>query len=197
MKKQFVIFITIIFCLFFSVLRVSASDNLHKTETKDKVIFIKDNNGRFKYSWSFDKKSYKNNQFDFDLGIKFQTESKDKINKIIKDNLKKEYISFNYHGTLPSKATIKVPVNKNFKDDDVLKLYYYNDKTNNIEFVNNNVKVINGYVSFDIDHCSDYFLTLSIVKEAKGNNNSNSTIIIGMIFVIVFLVGYTLFNNRK
>ena len=58
------------------------------------------------------------------------------------------------------------------------------------------VKVNNGLVSFEIEHCSDYFLTLSVVKEASGNNN-NGVIIVGMIIIIVGLVGYTLLKNKK
>ena len=109
--------------------------------------------------------------------------------------MKKEYVSFNYHGDLPSTATIKVPVSK-FKDEQMLNLYYYDDTTNKIELVQNNIMVSNGYVTFDIDHCSDYFLTLSVVKEASGNNN-NGVIIVGMIIIIVGLVGYTLLKNKK
>lgn len=56
--------------------------------------------------------------------------------------------------------------------------------------------VMNGYVTFDIDHCSDYFLTLSIVKEASGKSN-NGVVIIGMLIIIVGLVGYTIFKGRK
>ena len=47
-----------------------------------------------------------------------------------------------------------------------------------------------------IEHCSDYFLTMSIVKEASNKNN-NGVIIIGMLVVIVGLVGYTMFKNKK
>ena len=159
-------------------------------------MFIKDSNGRFNYSWSFDKKEYYKNYFKFDLNINFKSSNEKKIDSLIKSKIKKEYVSFDYHGKLPSSATIKIPVSNKFNEGDELKLYYYDDKEDQIELVDSNVKVINGYVSFEIDHCSDYFLTLSIVKEASNKNN-NGMIIIAMLIIIVALVGYTMFKNKK
>ena len=57
-------------------------------------------------------------------------------------------------------------------------------------------KECGGYVTFDITHCSDYFLTMSVVKNAEGANN-NGVIIIGMLVIIVGLVGYTIFKNNN
>lgn len=193
-RKVLIIFLAIVLS-FAGMSSISASSNLIKTQTKDKVIFIQDNNGKFEYSWSFNKTEYNRNGFEFDMGIKFKSPNKNEINDLIGKNMKKEYISFNYHGTLPSVATIKVPI-KEFKDGDRLNLYYYNDLTKQIETIKNNIMVMNGYVTFDIKHCSDYFLTMSIVKEATGKNN-NGIVIIGMLVVIVGLVGYTIFKNKK
>lgn len=195
MKKIFVtIFMIVIFFTFAST--ISASSNLIKTETKNKVIFIKDKNDSFSYSWTFDKEEYNKKEFDFDLGINFTTPNKKKIESLIKDDVKTKYISFNYHGDLPSKASIKVPVSDMFKDGNRLNLYYYNESKNQIELITNSVKVINGYVTFEIEHCSDYFLTMSIVKEASNTSN-NGVVIIVMLVVIVILIGYTLIKNKK
>lgn len=195
MKKIFyILFIGIIF--FLGMSSISAEDNLVKTETKNKIMFIKDLNGEFIYSWSFDKSNYKKDDFSFDMNISDDSPFKNEINSLIKNNIKKEYLSFNYHGNLPSSATIKIKTKK-FKDEDRLNLYYYNDKTNEIEKIKDNILVKNGYVSFDINHCSDYFLSLSIVKEATNEKSNNGIIIIGMICVIVALVGYTIFKNKE
>ena len=193
-KKLLIIFLTLILT-FFGISNINASNKMIKTETKDKIMFIVDKEGEFSYSWSFDKNEYNKADFEFDLGIKFTSPNKKEINNLISKNMKKEYVSFNYHGTLPSTATVKVPITK-FKDGDRLNLYYYNDNTNKIETIKTNVKVINGYATFEIEHCSDYFLTMSIVKEASNKNN-NGVIIIGMLVVIVGLVGYTMFKNKK
>lgn len=193
-KKLLIIFFTLVLS-FCGISVVSASNKIIKTETKDKVMFIEDKEGAFSYSWSFDKNEYNRADFEFDLGIKFTSPNKKEIDNLISKNMKKEYVSFNYHGALPAAATVKVPITK-FKDGDRLNLYYYNDNTNKIETIKTNVKVINGYATFEIEHCSDYFLTMSIVKEASNQNN-NGVIIIGMLVVIVGLVGYTMFKNKK
>lgn len=195
--KRFLTYVLIVIVTGFSnVVFVEATNDIIKTETKDKVIFINGSEGRFNYSWTFDKKEYQANAFDFDLGIKFKTSRKHDINNLIGLNVKKKFISFNYHGNLPGTAQIKVPVSDSFKDGKVLKLYYYNEDGNKADLVDSKIKVVNGYVTFDISHCSDYVLTLSIVKEA-GEKGNSGVVIIGMIIIIVGLVGYTVFKNRK
>lgn len=193
MKKFHVILITVIF-MFVGINNVNASNNLIKLENKDKVIFVSDDKGELSYSWLFDKEEYNLNEFDFDLGISFNYNKN--IASLMKEEVDAKYISFNYHGNLPSSARVKVPINDKFKDGDRLNLYYYNEDKNKIELVSSGIKAINGFATIEITHCSDYFLTLSIVKEAEGENN-NGIIIVGMIIVIVGLIGYTLMQNKK
>ena len=194
MKKISVILLAFL-VFFLHVSSISAENKVNKIETKDKVIFTFSENGKFLYSWSFDKKSYNNNGFEFDMEIKNKSLFEEKINKLTDKKTLKEFVSFNYHGNLPSSATVKLPAH-NFKDGDRLNLYYYNDETGKIETIKSNIMVSGGYVTFDITHCSDYFLTMSVVKNAEGANN-NGVIIIGMLVIIVGLVGYTIFKNRN
>ena len=91
---------------------------------------------------------------------------------------------------------VPIPLQVHHKDGDRLNLYYYNDKTGKIETIKSNIMVSGGYVTFDITHCSDYFLTMSVVKNAERANN-NGVIIIGMLVIIVGLVGYTIFKNTN
>ena len=192
MKKILIIFMLVFFLFSFDV---KASDNLLRTDTKNEVMFIKDNEGKFLYSWSFGKEEFKKHEFEFDLGIEFTSPNKEDIDKLVDSDIKRKYISFNYHGDLPTTATIKVPVSDSFKEGNKLMLYYYNPDKTVIELVQSNIRVINGNVSFEIEHCSDYFLAKAIVENAEGTNNSG-IIIVGMIVVIVGLVGYTLMRNK-
>lgn len=188
------IFLVLISFFLFSF-NVEASNNLLRTDTKNEVMFIKDNEGKFLYSWSFEKEEFKKQEFDFDLGIGFTSPNKEEIDKLVEHDVKRKYISFNYHGELPTSATIKVPVSDKFKEGEKLILYYYNPDKDVIELIQSNIRVINGNASFEIEHCSDYFLAKAIVKNADGTNNSG-IIIVGMIVVIVGLIGYTLMRNK-
>lgn len=195
MRKCLVVTFLAVILFFISSSRVFATDQLLMTKTKDKVIFIQDQDGSFNYSWSFDKKEY-NNNFDFDKRITFKNDGLYDINNIVGNDDKKKLISFSHHGELPGIATIKVPVSDTFSDGDVLSLYYYDEENEEVTLVEETLEVINGFVTFNISHCSDYFVTLSIVNEASGESSSG-TIIIGMIVVIVGLVGFTIFKNKK
>lgn len=194
MKKR--IFVILLIMVFSFMINVSASSNLIETKTKDKIMFIKDDGNEFLYSWSFDKDEYSKNAFSFDLGIEFNSPNRKEINDLIGEDINKKYLSFDYHGILPSTATIKTSVEELFEEGDKLNLYYYNEEENKIELISSNIKVINGKVSFEIEHCSDYFLTLAKIKDAENNENNGGIIIVGMVIIIVGLIGYTLSRNK-
>lgn len=71
-------------------------------------------------------------------------------------------IHFDYHGVLPGKATVKIKVNEPgglLKKD--LTFYYFNPDTQKAEKVQGPLSIDNdGYVTVEIEHCSDYFLSL-------------------------------------
>ena len=98
---------------------------------------------------------------------------------------------------LPTTATIKVAVDNNYSDGDKLYLYYYNENSKKLEFIDNNLVVRNGYVSFEIKHCSDYVLTGSIVKTALNNPKSMTIVIVILVIIGVAMVAGTLFLNNK
>lgn len=196
MKNKFILMLSFLILLFIGITPVSASEELLKTDTEDEIIFIKDQNGKFSYSWTFDKQEYNLNEFEFDLGINFSSKKKSIIDLLSGKNIKKKYISFDHHGKLPTSAVIKTDIKDTFKDAKTLNLYYYNEDKETIEFIDE-IDVKNGYVSFEINHCSDYFLTNAVVKEAEGNKNNGGIIIIAMIIIITGLIGYTLFNNKR
>lgn len=198
MKKQFLKLFAMALLFFVSIDYVNALNidgNLLKTQTKDEVIFIKDSDGNFKYSWSFNKDEYEKNEFDFDLTINFSSDKKDEIEKSMKEKTKKKFISFNHEGKIPSRATIKIPVKEEFKDGIKLKLYSYDEKTKNIELIDSNIDVINGFVAFEIDYCTNYFLSYPIPNDSNKTSN-NGIIIVSMMIIIVGLIGYTLFNQN-
>lgn len=178
--------------------------HITKSETDKEITYeLIDNKKKLTYSWTFEKndniiKSLKDNmEIDVNLKLDILTSLEDKelnsrINK--KDLL---VISFEHHGSLPNKAKIRINVSDKYKDGEKLYLYYLNEEKNQIEYIDKLVPVKNGYVEFEITHCSNYFLTASIVQDAVNNPKNVNLIIIVMVVVIIVLIGATLVQNKK
>ncbi|HHT38606.1 MAG TPA: hypothetical protein GXZ95_04245 [Mollicutes bacterium] len=173
---------------------VAMTANTYKTVTNENIIYIvEDERGNFLHSWQFDKEKYRDD-IHFDLDIDYKSKIYDKYKNYLFD-IKTKQLSFKYHGDLPSTATIKVNVEDKFADGEKLYLYYFNEETNKLEFIDDNLIVKNGFAEFKIDHCSDYILTASIVKSAIDNPDSLGTVIIVLLVIGVILVAVTLFMN--
>jgi hypothetical protein len=168
----------------------------YKTVTNRDVIYVVEQDGTFSHSWQFDKQNYKND-INFSLNLSNESRYSEKINSKIDDDVQRQYLFFEHHGTLPTDALMKVKVSECFKDGQDLYLYYYNDKTDKLEYIDNHLIVKNGMVEFKIKHCSDYILTASIVRTAMDNPQSLGIVIITLIILGVILVAATLFINNK
>jgi hypothetical protein len=168
----------------------------YKTITNRDVIYVVEQDGSFSHSWQFDKQNYKDD-IDFSLNLLNKSPYAKEIANKIDSNIKRQYLFFEHHGTLPTDASMKVKVSKEFKEGQELYLYYYNDATNKLEYMADHLTVKNGMVEFKIKHCSDYILTASIVRTAMDNPQSLGIVIIALIILGVILVAATLFINSK
>ena len=74
-------------------------------------------------------------------------------------------------------------VGDKFENESIVKIYHYNDTKKSLDLIKDNLKVSDGYIEFDIDHCSEYFVTMSTIE-----NISKEEINIFMIFAIIELV---------
>ena len=103
-------------------------------------------------------------------------EAKNEVQKLTDDAI---FLNFDHHGVLPGKASIKIKVDNNNKRlGKILTLYYYNSDTKEVEKISSNRLVdIKGYITIEIDHCSDYFLSentnLLGTEEADNNQGEN------------------------
>ena len=177
---------------------------IEKTETRDYYYYsIEDYERNLSYSWQFEKDpnqqvSVEDSLFikeDLRLSIDSNTSGANTITDRV--DQKKLIISFDYHGALPLKTTVKINVSDRFKNGDSLYLYYYNPENNEIEYIMHNVKVKDGYAEFQIEHCSDYFLTAAVVNDAVNNPESVNYIIIGLVVIVFILVAVTLIQSKK
>lgn len=173
-------------------------DKLTSKLKNKKIDFVvnKYNNNKLIYSWDIKSNNIIDN-FIFDTEIKFISDVKDEIDKLTNFS-NGIYLNFKYSGDLPKDTLVTVNVDDLYDDGDKINLYYYDNKNNKIVLINEDLLVKNGgYVSFNIDHCSDYFLSKAIV----GTKTNNIMLILSVIegIIIVILIGFIIykFNNKN
>lgn len=100
------------------------------------------------------------------------------------------YANFAHSGNLPEGTKIKIYVGDKFSDNSVVNIYNYNEKENTLIPITNNINIENGYVEFDIEHCSEYFITKANVNLTNSSNFNIFTIvsIIELIIIILIIV---------
>ena len=191
---------------FFLTLEVTNAKavSIEKTETSNSYYYaVKDTERDLEYSWRYMKEENQDISvedslyIEEDLRLSLDADTLDTrtINQMVEQE--KLIISFDYHGNLPLETSLRINVSDRFKDGENLYLYYYNPESDNIEYIAHNVKVQDGYVEFQIDHCSDYFLTAAVVNDAVNNPQSVNYIIIGLIVIVFILVAITLFQSKN
>jgi len=187
-----------------TVLTQNSGTRVLKSESEKYISYIVEDYERdLTYTWQFEKTNEfyasvsDNLEIDVNLRLSVDADTKETedINKRVDQN--KLVVTFEHHGKLPEVATIRINVADKFKDGDKLYLYYYNDKTKQIEYIDHKLEVIDGYVEFQIDHCSDYFLTAAVVNDAVNNPKSINYIIIGLGAVVFILVAVTLKQSKR
>lgn len=188
--------LAIIFFILFTSSPVTALES-YKTTTNKSIIYTIEQNGAFSHSWTFDKSSYQDN-VPFSLNLLDNSPYFRKISGKIDNNVNRKFVFFEHHGLLPSEALVKVRVDDTFYDGEKLYLYYYDAYASKLEYIDNNLMVKNGVVSFTINHCSDYVLTSSIISSSTNNPVNTTTSSIAMIILgIILIAGVTSLNNKK
>ena len=194
-SNKTVITIAFIIILTISAIGITIGYYFHKNSTTPETEEIVTNN-ETKITKS---KSVKENiLMDVNLRLNIDTINSEDTKEIDKRvNQNKLIVSFDHHGSLPLNAKVKINVGDKFKNNEDLYLYYYNPESKQIEFIENNIIVRDGYATFTIDHCSDYFLTAAVVNDAVNNPKNLNYIIIGLGAVVVILIAVTLIQSKK
>lgn len=178
--------------------------SIQKKETSESIFYqVEDYERDLSYTWEFKKDQTDSvpleESLNIDTNLRLDLDAFTKDTEAIHEKVdqKKLIISFDYHGQLPKSATVKINVNDRFLENEHLYLYYYNPEKDQIEYIQKDVVVQNGYVTFTIDHCSDYFLTAAVVNDAVNNPQSVNYIIIGLIVIVFILVAITVIQSKK
>ena len=186
------------------VLAANSGTRIMKVEGEKYISYIVEDYERdLTYTWQFEKTAefYKNVNENLEIDINLRL-SLDAFNDVTSDinsrvDQNKLIVTFDHHGALPSNATVRVNVSDKFSDGEELYLYYYNEETNDIEYIEHHLKVEDGYVEFNIDHCSNYFLTAAVVNDAVNNPKSVNYIIIGLGVIVFILIAVTLSQSKN
>lgn len=162
-------------------------------ESKRTVIFSYYNEDNKKmYSWIVNgKKIDKLLDINTSIGL---NKNNVKIIKRISNYADGIFINFKHNGSLPNGISIQIYVGDKFENRDDVNLYYYNEKNNILELKLESIKVQKEYIEFSINHCSDYFVTMS---NLKINNKSNNIFPIIIIIELVIVFGIMLYYVWK
>ena len=150
-------------------------------------------NNNIKYVWTINGKNI-DDIFEFDTLVKFESTKAEKVN-ILTNFSNGINLNYAHNGTLPKNTKFKVYVGDKYKDDDKLNLYYYDEEKNTLILKYEALVVKSGFVEFNIEHCSEYFLTQAVLH-TKDYTSLFIIIIIIQFILIVLLITLDLFNKN-
>lgn len=167
-----------------------SADILKNVKDSNKNLIINNYNqdSELLYSWII-KTSFLDEDDKYDFGISLVSEHQNKILKITNYS-EMLNIKFNHSGDLPKETKIKIYVGDRFADNEKLNLYYFNETAEVMELVERNLNVENGFVSFELSHCSEYILTRATLIDST---NSINVFLITTIIEGIVIIGLLLF----
>ena len=68
------------------------------------------------------------------------------------------------------------------ENESTVNIYHYNIDNKKLEFIKDNLKVTDGYIEFEIEHCSEYFVTMSTIGNVQKQETSYN---LSTIFAII------------
>ncbi len=153
------------------------------------------------YTWIFDGSKMDSTDFNVNLTLAVGvSQNQKKIENLIpvgKDN--PLYLHFDHHGNLPKGTSVRVRVSDKYKNGENLTLYYYNEDTGKLEEVAKSLVVKDGYVTFALEHCSDYVLASNDNSNNPQTSSINTTIytIISLVSLIGGIICVIIIRKKK
>lgn len=179
---------------------IISSKDIEKIKSSKKTVTFNYYNSdkKLMYSWTIEGSKLKNTS-ELSTTILYDSENKKDILRLSNyaDGL---YINFKEVNKLSGGIKVKIFVGNKYLDNEKVNVYLYkNDKLSSIA---NKLQVKNGYVEFEINDFSDYFITMSTIPKLSDNevsNNKNTTInkthlviILVLTFIIAVVLAYIL-----
>lgn len=158
-----------------------------------KLTYNIQNNGDTLYSYIFDGNKFNDSYNDIDLTLNLTNTKEDIINESLKDK-KMIYFENKYTGFFPTGTKLKIKNSTGYHQETRMRLYKLNAE-NTLELIQNNIKISDKYMEFDIEKGATYILS------NKNTNSTNTNIILIIISIIIILelivVAYLIIRKRK
>ena len=165
-----------------------SKEDITKIKESKKTLRLNyyDENKKLLYSWSINGKEIKESK-EFSTLINFTADNTEEIYKISNyaDGI---YINFEHDGALPTGTKVKLYVGEKFANESIVNLYHYNKTEKLLESIKEGLIVKGGYIEFDLEHCSDYFVTMSTIGSVNDNTSSSSNMLLIVIIVAILII---------
>lgn len=170
-----------------------SKEDINKIKESKKTLRLNyyDENKKLVYSWTIDGKEIEDAK-EITTTITFTTENVKEIYKLSNyaDGL---YVNFKHSGDLPVGTKIKLYVGDKFENGSIVNVYHYNSGEKKLDFVKDNLKVTDGYIEFDVEHCSEYFVTMSTIGNIEKQETSSNLSTIFAIVELIIIIGLVVF----
>lgn len=169
-------------------------DNLNAVKESKKTVSFNfyNEDKKMVYSWVVDGAAIKE-PTEFNTNLNFVSEHKEEIGKL-SNYADGFYLNFEHNGKLPEGTKIKVYVGDKFKDNESVNVYYHNKENSSLDTIKKDLVVTEGYIEFDIKHCSDYFVTMSEIQGVVESTDIDIFFIISIIefgiIIALVVLGY-------
>ena len=170
---------------------------LDKAAQKGIVITVekKDDLGRVIYVWTFNGVA-SDTRTSINTNLSFASPDKEAILGLANyaDGL---VLNFSHSGAIAPGTGIKIYVGAQFEDGMKLNLYLYDKEKGKLTLQVGEVEVMKGFVSLNMTHASEYFLTRSILKETVSNPGFFLATVIEAGLILSLIVFMILHRKRK
>ncbi|MBQ9834361.1 MAG: hypothetical protein IJO33_04140 [Bacilli bacterium] len=164
---------------------IISSEQINKIKDSGKIVKFNyyDESKKLIYSWSVNGNKIKNSE-EILTTISYTSENSNEIAKLSNyaDGI---FINLKNKNSLPAETIIKIYVGDKFEDGNVVNLYTYNKKEQFL-LKNDKISVSGGYIEFNGESDSEYFVTMSNIE--SSNKEEESSINVFMIIAIIELI---------
>ncbi|HAZ36661.1 MAG TPA: DNA-binding protein [Clostridiaceae bacterium] len=145
-----------------------------KGQDKDITFIVKDEKTNMEFSWTFNGKDIKDDAELKNIDLSIKDTSLDVLNEIKQFSEDAVVFTLSDNDTLPASAKLKIKLPETLKNEKTLYFYYFNAKDKKFE-EEQKVDVVDGCIDAVINHCSDYVISKTEIKNKENNDKKDET----------------------